>query len=121
MEQLGCAQLFRIPLQRVKSGFMWKWRYKESNRILTGAALKAHSLQTGVLNATYRFRQVDMFESDEVQTDIFYEQVSELQACRVTKASILSAGRGKQKGATQQAQRRVGGIRREAASWWPLG
>jgi len=62
-----------------------------------------------------------MFESDEVQTDIFYEQVSELQACRVTKASILSAGRGKQKGATQQVQRRVGGIRREAASWWPLG
>ena len=83
---------------------MWKWRYKESNRILSGAALKAHSLQTGVLNATYRFRQVDMFESDEVQTEIFYEQVSELQACRVTEQRILSAGHGKQKGATQRAE-----------------
>ena len=51
---------------------MWKIRrFKDEIRILSGAALKAHSYKQGCYNATYRFRQVGMFESDELQTDDF--------------------------------------------------
>ena len=50
------------------------------------------------------------------RTNIFYEQVSELQACGVTEESILSAGSEKRKGAFQQVQGvRVGVVRRAAS------
>lgn len=50
-------------------------------RILSGAALKAHSYKLGCYNATYRSRQADMFESDELQTIESHENMSESQAC----------------------------------------
>jgi hypothetical protein len=66
---------------------------------LSGAALKAHSYKQGCYNATYRFRQTDIFESDKLQTDRFHEQVSELQARGVTDRGFLPAECAKHSGA----------------------